>query len=107
MPKSTTPKARSDRKTVPVKWRDSTWYPRIVIRSLDKRGSAVSLWENDAWVNGASSCPPPMRGANQRRLIRPGGRSPNPARCEASDAKAPLSYGRARFLPNSRLDNPL
>jgi len=37
MPTPLAPKPKSAKKTLPVKWRDKTWYPRIVIRALDGR----------------------------------------------------------------------
>jgi hypothetical protein len=100
-------KLRSDKKTVPVKWRDSSWCPRIVIRSADLRGPARDFREDAALIPGADSCSQDVRAMKIRRLGRAGRRSPNPGRCHVSDTKASFPYGRSRFFPSSRLDNPL
>jgi len=100
-------KLRSDKKTVPVKWRDSSWCPRIVIRSADLRGPGLGFREDGALMAGADASSQEARAMKIRRLGRAGRRSPNPGRCEVSGARPPFPYGRSRLFPNSRLDNPL
>jgi hypothetical protein len=101
------PKVRSDKKTLPVKWRDSAWCPRIVIRSSDLRGSALGFREDGALIPGADSFSRDVRAIRIRRLGRAGGRLPNPGRSSVSDTRAPFLHGRSRFFPSSRLDKPL
>ena len=104
---TSTQKVRPDKRTVPIKWRDNSWYPRIVIRSLNSRGAGFSYWEADARPPGAESWSQSVRVLRIRRLSRAGGRSPSSGRCEISDTKASLLYGRSRLSAGSRSVNPL
>ena len=103
---SSTLKVRAEKKTVAVKWRDNAWYPRIVIRSMGRRGPSLGFWEDSALTPGADGCSQGVA-VRLRRLGRAGGPSFNSGRCEISDTRTPFVYGRSRFLPGSRLDNPL
>ena len=100
-------KIRLGKKNVPVKWRDSAWYPRIVVQSVEPRGSSLVLCEESPLPRSADSSPEDVRAISIRRLGRAGGRLRNAGRCQASDSRSSILYTRSRFFPPSRLDNPL
>jgi hypothetical protein len=99
---STSPitKPQSGKKNVPIKWRDNTWYPRIVIRSVAPPVSARAVWGCDPRVLG-------FRESLRIRvcgLDRPGAQPPNPGSRPLNTRINPLACSRPRFstTPGSR-----
>jgi hypothetical protein len=93
---STNEKSGSGKKSLPVKWRDQAWLPRIVIRSSSRPLAAGASWAD----------PPPARAARFSKLgfnRRAGKRLPRPSQPKPVMPTACLL--RSRFSYFSRPDN--
>ena len=99
MPTSPISKRSAVKKNLPVKWRDSAWSPRIVIRSLNRPPPARIYWDapGSDWDLGPGKVPFP----STPRWGRAGGRR------RLFDSILPSSGGLSRLVPTSRLDNLL
>lgn len=100
MPTSSIPKTTPTKKCVPVKWRDSAWSPRIVIRSVDRRRPAFGFPQSETWTSDRDSAP-----ASLPSLSRAGERLPGSSELQAQNRSLPLAFLHPRFRSTSRLDN--
>ena len=100
MPTSSTSKPPPGRKVLPVKWRDSAWSPRVIIRSACRRGAPRSSWPGEApvvlWVSGEQTQRPQTRTCAARAAQRPA----------QGSRPMPLPFGHPRFSQPG-LDNLL
>ena len=105
MPTSFFAKAQPGKKSVPIKWRDSAWPVRIVIRSAAGRQGPLAGWARDTGVASFSREPAP---GNCLTIFRIGRLSDAPFPYKGSQSSsapsAPLPLPIA-FLPRSRSNN--
>ena len=108
MPTSSNPKPDSGKKSLPVKWQDRAWLPRIVIRSASRRietrelgqwAELLAAWNVDA---EKSRCRAERRSAKTSRGF--------PMNC-LSGRRQPgtvflPSDARLRYSPPSQSNNP-
>ena len=100
MPRSSTLK-RPEGKVLRIKWRESAWRPRIIVRSVERRDGALGLCDLEARISGWAWERQTMRprGAGERPIGSRGRKSLNGA--------MPWPCTHPRFARNSGLDNHL
>ena len=105
MPTSFFAKAQPGKKSVPIKWRDSAWPVRIVIRSAAGRRGPLARWARDT---GSATCSREPAAGNCLTIFRIGRLSQAPLSYKNSQSsRAPLGPlpPPIAFLPRSRSDN--
>ena len=100
MPTSPISKTSSAKKNVPIKWRDSSWSPRIAIRSLSRRRPDHGFWPPNARFSDGDF-PPDEPSTGISRLGRPGERLSGSRRGASSSNVLPFPYGHPRFFSAS------
>ena len=111
MPTSFFAKAQPGKKSVPIKWRDSAWPVRVVIRSAAGRRGPLARWARDT---GAAPGPRavPARSTSRKSEAPDGARGScgpgRPALRQPVNGSTPwiLSlHSRTPFFRSSRSDN--
>ena len=105
MPTSPISKPSPAKKNLPIKWRDSSWSPRLVIRSQSRRRPDHGFWPPNARFSDWDFLPEEPSSQGVPRFDRAGERVPGRRRGASSSNVLPFPYGHPRFFSPSGLGN--